>query len=204
MLHTSMFRRCSRSLKVRRSSAGSCTHASTSTAKAIAGQLNGSLELALVDAALGNRLIDLTGQDIVSWLFAGGAKEQARLTCAVAGLNFTHGNGAFVPLIIATDNVRLTGHGSLNVGEETIDIAFDPRPLHKGLVNIVTPFGLTGPLAEPQITGVHAVDIAGRVVAETITLPLRPLDLLIRHAGADEKTRASAVACDDIAALPEP
>jgi len=160
--------------------------------------LGGSIEIGLVDAVLGNRLIDLTGQDIVSWLFSGGPGGEARLTCAVIGTTFVNGVGTFQPLLIATENVQLNGSGTLNLVTDELDVGFQPHPLHEHLVDIVTPFRIEGPLESPQVTGVSGADIAGRVVLETLALPLRPLDLLI-GAGGNEDPAVQQHPCVDIA-----
>ena len=171
------------------------------TAKAVAKKLTGSLEVALRDGILGTRLIDLTGQDIISWLFSGGASGQARLTCVITGVAFEQGIGTFHPLVIATENVQLTGQGDLNLGDDTLKIAFQPHPLHEHLVNIVTPFSVEGPLTSPKVTGVSAADIAERIGLEMVTLPLRPLDLLLGHTG-DEKQAARRHPCGGLSKPP--
>lgn len=174
--------------------------AQADTAKAIAAQLSGSLEVALTEGVLGTRLIDLAGQDLISWLFSGGANGVARLTCAVSGVAFEQGIGTFRSLTLATENVQLTGRGSLNLGTETLDIGFQPHPLHEHLVNVVTPFKVEGPLSSPEVTEITAGDIAGRAALETVTLPLRPLDLLIGRLGREQHTM-NPHPCGDV---PEP
>jgi hypothetical protein len=145
--------------------------------------LNGTLELALGEGRIGTRLIDLTGQDIVGWLFSRGA--DTRLVCAAATVTFEGGRGTVEGLILKTDNVQLVGKGGINLRRETLDLAFAPRPRGLNLLRRGTPFTVKGPIASPEFAVGSAIGVAGRAVVETLTLPLSVLGAIIPRGTAE-------------------
>lgn len=142
------------------------------------GSLGGDLSLSFGDALLGTRLLDLTGQDIVSWLFADQGEDGPSLKCGVAAVSFDQGVGEVETLIIETTQIQLTGQGSVDLGQETLDLAFSPKPLRDGLLDIVTPFTVSGALDNPEVSVGGTGAVVGRGIAEALTLPVRPLTLL--------------------------
>jgi hypothetical protein len=139
--------------------------------------LSGRIELAVDEGRIGSRLIDLTAQDIVGWLFARGA--DTRLVCAASVIAFASGSGTVEGLVLKTDNVQLVGTGTIDLGRETIDLAFVPRPRANRLFGRGTPFTIQGPLERPSVAVGSAIGIAKRAVIETLTLPLNVLGALV-------------------------
>jgi hypothetical protein len=153
---------------------------------AIRRSLDGEVELAMGEGRIGSRLIDLTAQNFVSWLFSAGS--DTRLVCAAARLRVTKGVANIEGLMLRTENVQLIGGGSVNLGRETLDIAFDPRPTRGGILQTATPFRVHGPLAAPEVELGSAGGLAGRAVVETVTLPFNILGSLFggnRQASGD-------------------
>ena len=139
--------------------------------------LSGQVELAVDEGRIGSRLIDLTAQDIVGWLFARGA--DTRLVCAASLIAFAAGNGTVEGLVLKTDNIQLIGTGSIDLHNETLDLAFAPRPRANRLLRRGTPFTVQGPLDGPSVAVGSAIGVARRAVIETLTLPLSVLGALV-------------------------
>ncbi len=139
--------------------------------------LSGQVELAVGEGRIGSRLIDLTAQDIVGWLFSRGA--ETRLVCAASLLNFVSGSGTVEGLVLKTDNIQLVGKGSIDLANETVDLAFAPRPLANRLFRRGTPFTVQGPLDGPSVAVGSAIAVARRAVVETLTLPLNVLGAIV-------------------------
>lgn len=147
--------------------------------------LGGTLSMSMHDARLRTRLIDLAGQDMLAWLLADGGRGDARLVCLIVGMGFKSGVGTIQELVAETENVQLVADGSVDLEAETLDIHFVPRPLREGLVDAVTEFTVSGSLGAPKIsTG----SMANRLVAESIALPIKPLELLVKRLGTEEPT----------------
>jgi hypothetical protein len=152
--------------------------------------MDGGTHVVLVDAPLGTRLIDLAGQNVVEWLFAGLGEGQPRIVCLVSGTRFTAGRGLVEGLVLETTQVQLVAGGRVDFPADHLEIHFEPRPLRPGLMDVVTPFTISGPLAAPELeTG----PVLGRVFAETATLPVRPLGLLLKGLARRETDREPCV-----------
>ena len=144
---------------------------------ALMASLDGTVELLMGEGRIGSRLIDLTAQDIVGWLFTSGT--DTRLLCAATRVNFAAGRGTVEGLILETENVQLLGAGVVDLGRETIDLDFDPRPQRGRLLPAVTSFRVHGPLTAPSVTVGSAGGVAGRAIVETLTLPFNVLGALL-------------------------
>ncbi len=139
--------------------------------------VGGSVEFTLGAGTVGTSLIDLTGETIVGWLFTSG--DHAELVCGEGSVTLQAGRGTVDRLVVETANVQLVGKGSFDLGADTIDVNFVPRPLHRRLVEIVTPFRVHGKLSDPKVDVGSMAALAGRAVGETLALPLNAISALI-------------------------
>jgi len=142
---------------------------------------------------VGNRLIDLGGQNVVRWMFsdASGSGE-ARLVCAVVALDFSDGRGNARLIVVETDNVQVVGAGDIDLAADSIALSFTTRPKRPELIDVATPFSVSGKLTEPIVEIAPGVK-AGRVAREALTLPFNVLGLLLPHARSKEKHRPCVV-----------
>jgi AsmA family protein len=152
---------------------------------ALKNSLAGEIEVLMGEGRIGSRLLELTAQDIVSWLFSAGSA--TRLVCAAGRLRFTAGRGVVEGLILKTDNIQLVGAGEIDLGQERLDLAFEPQPMRGRLLPAVTSFRVQGPLTAPEVNLNTAGGVAGRAVVETLTLPFNVLGALLGSitAGSD-------------------
>jgi hypothetical protein len=153
--------------------------------------LSGSIHASLRNGVIGTDLIDLTGMDVVSWLFTESGKGKTRIACAVTSVAFKSGRGAFESLVIETDNVQIVGKGDINLRDDTLKIDFQPHPLQKQLLEVATPFTVSGSLKSPKVSVTHGGALVARGVTETVGLPLHLLGLLTKHNEPDKKSSSS-------------
>ncbi len=144
---------------------------------ALKNSLAGEVEVLMGEGRIGSRLLELTAQDIVSWLFSAGSA--TRLVCAAGRLRFTAGRGVVEGLILKTENIQLVGAGEIDLGQERLDLAFEPQPMRGRLLPAVTSFRVRGPLTAPEVSLNTAGGVAGRAVVETLTLPFNVLGALL-------------------------
>ena len=137
--------------------------------------LDGEFGMAIQRGRINLRYFDLTGANLLQWLFTGAAlRSSTDLRCFVARFRIEHGVARSQSLFMDTSLARSTGSGTLNLVDRTIDIVVTPRPVRAELVRLTTPYRIVGPLSSPSID-VSRVGLAGRAVGE---LALTPLNLL--------------------------
>ena len=139
--------------------------------------LDGEIEVLIGEGRIGSRLLELTAQDIVGWLFSAGSA--TRLVCAAGRLRFVAGRGEVEGLLLKTENIQLVGAGEIDLGRERLHLDFTPQPVRGRLLPAVTSFRVHGPLAGPTITLGSPGGVAGRAVVETLTLPFNVLGTLL-------------------------
>ncbi len=137
--------------------------------------LDGEFGMAIERGRIDLRYVDLTGVNLLQWLFTGAAlRSGTDLSCFVARFGVAHGVATSRSLFMDTSLARSTGSGTLNLVDHTIDILVQPRPARAELVRLTTPYRIVGPLSGPSIE-VSKVGLARRAVGE---LALTPLSLL--------------------------
>ncbi|MGI9414474.1 MAG: AsmA-like C-terminal region-containing protein [Hyphomicrobiales bacterium] len=136
---------------------------------------SGSVTGSIWGGVLETDLLDLSGLNLVSWLMSSSkAKGRAELVCAVLPFQLKNGRGSTRSMIIETKHVQAVGAGGIDIRKERVNLKFQPRPKVKQLVDTVSPFTVTGSLKAPKIK-LEKGGAAGRVVGETLTLPLNLL-----------------------------
>ncbi|MEP2705663.1 MAG: AsmA-like C-terminal region-containing protein [Roseibium sp.] len=146
--------------------------------------LSGRATTSLWGGDLPNRLLDLSGLNVFTWLVTSGNGKTSKLVCAVLPLHFNNGTASSKSLVIETENVQLVGAGSVDFRSGALNLAFTPRAKRKQLVEIVSPFELKGTLSAPDVIVRNAG--AGRAVGEVVSLPLNLLGHIFRGSGQKE------------------
>ena len=159
--------------------------------------LSGSGTFSLWDSTIDGKLIDLTGTNAISWLFSGKSKDR-KVTCIVLPIQFKNGRGLTDALIIETGRVQLVGKGFLDLAGNAIDIAFEPKVLGRGTVNVATNFRVLGSLSNPQVK-LGRGGRAGRAATEMVTAPLNILRVLADKAKMAKSGKSVRVPCTPIA-----
>lgn len=153
--------------------------------------LTGRLTGSLWGGTLPNRVLDLSGLNLVTWLSTGGGGKPSKLVCAVLPFHFKNGVASTKSLILETEDVQVVGSGSVSLQNQTLDLAFVPRSKRKQLVEIVSPFELEGPIGAPKLTVRDAG--AGRAVGEILSMPLSLVGRVFHGSGLIDETAKPCV-----------
>ncbi len=137
-------------------------------AKSLLNSLTGSVNVSLWSGTVPGRLLDLTGLNLVSWMFAK-QSDNTKIVCALVPLRFKNGRASGNNIIIETDNVQIVGGGWINFPQDTFELSFLPRPKRQQAVNVVSPFTVHGSFTDPQLRLEEGK--GARIVAEVVSLP---------------------------------
>ena len=152
--------------------------------------LAGEFGMAIERGRINLRSFDLTGANLMQWLFTGAAlRSSTDLRCFVARFGIEDGVATSQSLFMDTSLARSTGSGTLNLVDRTIDILVHPRPARAELVRLTTPYRIVGPLSNPSVE-ISKAGLAGRAVGELALTPfnlLGSLTSLVSDWGRDQK-----------------
>lgn len=119
---------------------------------AIAGTADGKASFVLEGGRASALLMELAELDIAQVVMLLGKKnEQEPLRCAVSGFDIDDGIAKSDGFTIDTEGTVIHVEGSVNLAEETLDLAATPNAKHSSLVSLRTPLHLQGPLRKPKI-----------------------------------------------------
>jgi AsmA protein len=132
---------------------------------AIAASLSGHLGLAMVDGDVSNALLEgvLGGLLRTAKLpveFGGG---QTHVRCLALRMEAKTGAASVDALALDTTRLALTGSGSLNLGDETMQLHLHPM-LRMGSIGAEAPVEVVGPWLAPKV-GLERIGPEGRVGA---------------------------------------
>jgi AsmA protein len=142
-------------------------HGAGATPHAIAGSLDGSLGLAMVNGTIDNRLLGNTLGAILreaSMLDLVGRGGSGQVQCFAARLDAAHGVGAFRTLVLSSSLLTMDGGGSINLGAETVDLNIRPQG-RVGGNGIVVPLRVTGSMRAPSAVADPAAAVAANAGA---------------------------------------
>ncbi|WP_306147740.1 MULTISPECIES: AsmA-like C-terminal region-containing protein [unclassified Roseibium] len=160
-------------------------HGETGSLDAFLDTLNGKVTTSLWGGRFPDRLIELSGLSVFTWLMSGNSEQGAELVCAVLPLRFKSGKASGNSLVVETENVQIVGGGSVNFKSGNLDLAFLPRAKKKQLVEIVSPFEIKGSLSDPEL--IVKDGGAGRAMGEVLSLPINVLGHIFSGSGAIDK-----------------
>jgi uncharacterized protein involved in outer membrane biogenesis len=144
------------------------------------GQGNGELKLILLGGGnLSALLVDLTGLQFGNALLSAlGVPNRADLKCFVTDLPLNQGILDTKVLLAETSEGRITGKGSVNFRDQTLDYSITTRSKNFSIGSLPGPINLTGPLGSPSIRpGAEIVARAGAAVG--LGVLLTPLGALL-------------------------
>ena len=144
------------------------------------GQGDGELKLVLVSAGqVSALLVDIAGLEFGNALLSAlGVPSQAKIDCFITDLPLNHGVVDTKAFLLDTNEARVTGTGTLDFRNQTLDYALTTRSKHFSIGSLPGPIDLTGPLASPSIRpGAEVVARAG--AAAGLGVLLTPLGSLL-------------------------
>ena len=147
---------------------------------AMMGHGDGEVKLALVSAGnLSALLVDIAGLQFGNALLSAlGVPNRADIQCFVTDMPLRHGVLDLNVFLLDTTEGRITGRGSLNFADQTLDISMTTRSKNFSIGSIPGPIDISGPLGSPSIRpGAEIVARAG--AAAGLGVLLTPLGALL-------------------------
>jgi uncharacterized protein involved in outer membrane biogenesis len=142
-----------------------------------AASADGRVVLVIPHGKIRQSLAELMGINLANGLYLLLSKDEREtdLRCAVAGFDVKNGIMSVDNAVFDTGVVRATGKGTINLGEETLDLRLDGQTKKPRILRVWAPITLKGTIMHPQ-PGVDAGKIAGQVgIAAAVGVVLAPL-----------------------------
>jgi uncharacterized protein involved in outer membrane biogenesis len=143
---------------------------------------NGEVTFVLPRGEVRESLAELSSVNVARGLGLMLAKDQdrANVRCGVANLKGTDGTLQVQNLVFDTQNVIVTGKGSINLESERYDLVIHGDPKKLRLFRVKSPVAIRGPLLKPSMsvaTGREAIEQAG--VAAVLAAVAGPLGAVV-------------------------
>jgi len=180
-------------------------HGVGDTLHAIAGTLDGSLGLAMVNGSVDNRLLGSTLGSILreaNLLDLVGRGGTSQVQCFATRLDAAHGIGTFRALVLHSTLLTMDGSGSVSLGTESLDMRVRPQA-RVGTTGIVVPLRVGGSLRSPAVSPDPAAAVAANAgtVAGAVIGNATPLGIIAGLAGGQKLLGGSGEDCGPALAL---
>jgi uncharacterized protein involved in outer membrane biogenesis len=113
----------------------------------------GSISLVVPQGEMRSAFAELLGINASAGLLKllRGDQSKADIRCAVADFNVSNGIARAQTFVVDTDVVLAKGTGSINLGEETLNLRIDGESKKPRLLRLWTPINVSGPLTGPRV-----------------------------------------------------
>ncbi len=125
---------------------------SGNSVRAIMAGLDGYTRVTSQKGFIDNRLFQFVTADITNIVPMFSQEEHKQMECLVLNLDYKAGMANTKAFVFETGGLSVIGKGDINLGDETMDLAFDPKAKNKSAANLAIPFMLGGTLASPTPT----------------------------------------------------
>lgn len=122
------------------------------TLQALAGNLDGSVDLSMDEGQFTTRMIDALAfhaREALGFLFSGGAVRP--VDCFVGRFEIEDGTVSPDALAFVTNDMVVRGQGTIDLAAENVHLDLIPRPKRRHLLDLTVPVRVRGPLADPNI-----------------------------------------------------
>jgi uncharacterized protein involved in outer membrane biogenesis len=156
-------------------------HGSGDTIHKAASSADGKVVFVLPHGKMRQAFAELMGINVANGLYLLLSKDQREtdLRCAVAQFDVRNGVMSVNNAVFDTGVVRATGKGTVNLGEESLDLRLDGQPKKPRILRIWAPITLKGTLMHPK-AGVDAGKAAGQVgIAALVGAVFAPLAAIL-------------------------
>jgi uncharacterized protein involved in outer membrane biogenesis len=128
-------------------------HGSGSSVHKLASTADGTLSVALPSGQMNDAIAELTGIDVMKGLGLLLSRKQpdTQIRCGVIDFQAHDGTLQSKSVFIDTTNVLITGRGSVNLGDERLDLALQGDPKKVRLFRLRSPIVLRGTLLHPTV-----------------------------------------------------
>ena len=154
-------------------------HAHGNSFAQFAASADGQLGLVMNTGEISNLLLELVGLDGGEALrfFLGGDKP-VPIRCAVADFEVKQGLMQTRTFVLDTEDTQITGEGSINLRDESLDLKLYPHPKDRSLFSARSPLYLRGSFKEPAVA-VDKSKLARKIGAALALGALAPVAALV-------------------------
>jgi hypothetical protein len=151
----------------------------------MAANSQGSIYITMQNGKIGAPLIDLLFWDVAGWVWhKTKEKNYYDIDCGVADYTIEEGLISTKAFILDSENVTITGGGTIDLGDETVEYFFLPKK--KSLyIKKADPVNIEGSLSDPKVKAIPwksaaltAGKVGGIIFAPFIFIPLSAADYL--------------------------
>jgi uncharacterized protein involved in outer membrane biogenesis len=144
-----------------------------------AGTANGTVTAVVPKGAVRKQFVELLGIDVDQALFLSGSDDQTNVRCAVADFSAKAGTLSARHIVFDTESVNVNGNGTINLGDETLNMTVQGAPKSIRLVRVRAPITITGSLSNPSVGIKPAGAIAQAGAAVGLSVLLTPLAAIL-------------------------
>lgn len=113
---------------------------------------NGEVGLVVDGGEISNLMMEYVGLDLFEALkFKLAGDRTVRIRCGVAGFRVANGIMRTQMLVFDTDDTNVEAAGSIDLGEERLDLTLQPQPKDASPVALRSPIHVRGSFAEPRV-----------------------------------------------------
>nr|WP_235974203.1 AsmA family protein [Luteimonas deserti] len=118
---------------------------------AMLGSADGDVAIGMGAGRVSNLLVELAGIDIYETLkYLIGKDKQIPIRCAFAEFDVERGRMTSTAMAIDTTDTIIIGKGTIDLGDESLDIELRPRPKDRSILALRTPLTIGGTFAAPS------------------------------------------------------
>ena len=120
---------------------------------------NGDITFATPSGEVREAFAELTGINVTRGLglLLSDDEDKTNIRCGVASFRVARGIAHSRTILIDTENMRIGGHGEINLRDETLDLSIQGQPKEPRLVRIAAPISVSGRWRSPRV-GVEVED----------------------------------------------
>jgi hypothetical protein len=127
-------------------------NASGNSEHELASSANGKLFVSMEHGMIQRDMMNFLFVDIIGWATTRVSKDKyEKINCGLADLSLDDGVVSTRAFLIDTDDVTITGEGTIDLGKETIDYVMLPKKKSR-IIAKAEPVKITGELDDPSIT----------------------------------------------------
>jgi AsmA family protein len=114
---------------------------------------DGDAELFGSEGRIDSRFLKLWASDLLLALVPTfGDKKDGEVRCAVARFDVAKGKAETRSILLDVEHVIVKGVGTVQLGDESLDLLLWPEPRDASLISVTTPMRVTGTLAHPSVS----------------------------------------------------
>jgi uncharacterized protein involved in outer membrane biogenesis len=152
----------------------------------MAANSQGSIYITMQNGKMAAPLIDLVFWDVAGWAWKKATDQKYYdLGCGVADYSIEEGVISTKAFILDTENITITGGGTIDLGGEKVEYFFVPKKKSLKIIQKADPVNIEGSLSDPKVKAVPwksaaitAGKVGGIIFAPFIFIPLTAADYL--------------------------